>query len=85
MVRLNPESAVNHAEYPKSYKWDSAVRRNYSMYQEEIDKLSYHLQRVQRYILVVIDIKAGTQIPAFSAAQRSQTKPSTKETNAWRN
>jgi hypothetical protein len=52
MVRLNAKSTVSQSEFPLSYRWDSAVRGNYAIYQHEIDKLSYHLQRVQRYIFV---------------------------------
>jgi hypothetical protein len=54
MVLLSQESKIDAQKYPLAYKWDVAVRRNHAMYQREIDKLSYHLQRVQRYIFVRI-------------------------------
>lgn len=67
MVRLNSESTVSQADFPLAYKWDSSVRRNYATYQHEIDKLSYHLQRVQRYLFVRPNSTVETQVPAHAA------------------
>lgn len=50
MVKLFTKSPVDSAKYPFLYSWDEEVRKNYEMYQKQIDRMTYHLQRSQRGI-----------------------------------
>ena len=45
MVKLHLQSPYSQTETPFLYKWDNEFRKNYEFYQNEIDKLTYHLQR----------------------------------------
>lgn len=55
MVKLSSEVDPELDQFPKTAKWERSVRRYHSMYQDQIDSLSYHLQRVQRYFLVMVN------------------------------
>ena len=48
MVKLNLQSPYNEKETPFLYKWDIEYRKNHANYQNEIDKLTYSLQRTLR-------------------------------------
>jgi len=48
MVKLSENSPHNEKETPFLHKWDTEYRRNFDLYQREIDKITYHLQRSQR-------------------------------------
>lgn len=48
MVKLQETSPHSQKETPFLHKWDTAYRKNFDLYQKEIDKITYHLQRSQR-------------------------------------
>jgi len=48
MVKLDPSSPHDPKHFPYLNKWDVEFRRNYSNYQNQIDKITYQLQRSQR-------------------------------------
>jgi len=48
MVKLDLRSPYDAKQYPFLNQWDTDYRANFEMYQEEIDRLTYQLQRSQR-------------------------------------
>lgn len=50
MVKLDLRSPYDRKQYPFLYQWDTDYRDNHEMYQNEIDKITYQLQRSQRGI-----------------------------------
>lgn len=48
MVILSEHSPYSKNQTPFLHKWDTAYRKSHAMYQREIDRITYHLQRSQR-------------------------------------
>lgn len=48
MVKLDTHSPHNAKDTPFLHKWDTEYRANHETYQNEIDKITFHLQRAQR-------------------------------------
>ena len=48
MVKLDLHSPHDPKQYPFLQKWDTEYRESHALYQDEIDKITYQLQRSQR-------------------------------------
>jgi len=48
MVKLDLRSPYDRKQYPFLHKWDTDYRENFDQYQDEIDRITYQLQRSQR-------------------------------------